>query len=82
MWLAASDHVEALAVTQLSAEDKSCVVVLCAGNDRKRWVHFIALLENYARNEGCKAMTIHARKGWMRVLPDYRLSRVILKKEL
>ncbi len=47
-----------------------------------RWLHLLTPIENWARAEGCDAMRIMGRRGWSRVLPAYRLTRVVLEKEL
>jgi hypothetical protein len=51
-------------------------------DDRRQWLPLIAGLEAYARAEGCAAMRIYGRRGWLKLLPDYRTSRVLLEKEL
>jgi hypothetical protein len=47
-----------------------------------RWLHLLAPIEDWAKSEGCDAMRIMGRRGWGRVLPTYRLTRVVLEKEL
>ena len=48
----------------------------------KLWLHLLDRHREFARAEGCDAMRIIGRKGWARVLKDYRAKRVILEKEL
>jgi len=36
----------------------------------------------FAKAEGCAAIRIHGRRGWAREFPDYRLTRILLEKEL
>jgi hypothetical protein len=87
--------IKAAAVTQLSTVDDArfCTVVACASgrsrpssraktHDRDQWLPLLAGLERYAREEKCKAMRIFGRRGWERVLPDYKPARVLLEKEL
>jgi hypothetical protein len=71
-------------VTQLEEVDgdKYCTIVACAGEDSPRWLHLIARIEAFGKAEGCKAMRIFGRKGWARVLPDYRTHALVLQKEL
>lgn len=80
LWLAASEKIEAIAITQLSGD--VCEIVLCAGDVHSRWVHLIEAIEKYANDENCRATRIIGRNGWKRVLPDYKPVRVILEKEL
>src|SRR5581483_2696838 len=51
-------------------------------SDRVEWLPLIAELEHYARREGCQAMRILGRRGWSRLLPEYRCTRVLLEKPL
>lgn len=80
LWLAASEKIEAIAVTKLCGD--ACEIVLCAGDDVSRWSHLIQAIEKFARDERRKCVRIFARKGWVRVLPDYAQTRVILEKEV
>jgi hypothetical protein len=50
--------------------------------DMARWLDLLAPIEDWASAEGCDAMRIMGRKGWARVLPDYRVKRVVLEKEI
>ena len=71
-------------VTQTSTTEwrKVCTIIAYSGEDRRRWLHLIKAVEDYARIEGCSAVRICGRKGWQRVLKDYRAKRVILEKEI
>jgi hypothetical protein len=76
--------IEAIAVTQLTKinEKKICVIVACSGEGVNEWVPLIAGLEKFAKIEGCKAMRIYGRKGWERLLRDYKAKYVVMDKEL
>jgi hypothetical protein len=76
--------IKAAAVTQLSTihGERFCTIVACGGQRRNEWLSLLADLERYAMAEGCKAMRIFGRRGWERLLPDYKPARVILEKEL
>ena len=63
-------------------ERKTGVNALVAAVDRREWLPLLGALERYARAEGCKAMRIFGRRGWERLLPDYKPARVLLEKEL
>ena len=77
-------RIEAAAVTQLDAANgrKFCTIAACGGRGLKRWRALIGALERFAREEGCTSMRIYGRRGWARVLPDYRLHSIVLEKEL
>jgi hypothetical protein len=85
LWLGwDGQEIVAAAVTELALIHgrKVCTIVACGGRARRRWLHLLAELETFARREGCQATRMYARRGWTRVLPDYRATRVILEKEL
>jgi hypothetical protein len=85
LWIACdARRINAAAITELGAVggERFCTIVACAGADRAQWLPLIAELEDYARREGCKAMRIFGRRGWSRVLPDYKTTRILLEKAL
>jgi hypothetical protein len=85
LWVAADRQaIWAAAVTQLARAngEKLCTIVACGGRERARWLPLKAELERFAKAEGCAAIRIHGRRGWARELPDYRLTRILLEKEL
>jgi hypothetical protein len=85
LWLVwDGQEIVAAAVTELALVQgrKICTIVACGGRERRRWLHLLADLEDFARNEGCQATRLYGRRGWLRALPDYRATRVILEKEL
>ena len=54
-----------------------------AGDERKRWMRLLEILEDYARAEGCAAVSFVGRRGWAPDLPDYRVKRLAAyEKEL
>jgi hypothetical protein len=85
VWLATDgERIRAAAVTELHATEwrKVCVIVACGGNAMRSWLHLIREIEQFAKDEGCAATRIVGRKGWARMLKDYRTKRIILEKEL
>ena len=78
------ETIKAAAVTELSSAngERFCTIVACGGSDRGQWLPLIAELERYAQGEGCKAMRIFGRRGWSKLLPDYRTKRVLLEKDI
>lgn len=61
-------------------DTKICLLVACGG--KGNWPVLIETIEDYARSEGCAITRIYGRRGWLGVLKNYRLSRVILDREL
>ena len=85
LWLAMEDgSVLATAVTKVTTEKdhRLCTIVACGGHDWERWGWMIEGLEQYARAEDCKRIEIAGRPGWLRRLPEYRLAKIVIRKEL
>lgn len=84
LWLAVGEHIEAAAVTEIAETTAGRVLCIVAvgGRDRSRWVHMRAQLEQHGRQAGCVISRIYGRCGWARVMPDYRIARLVLEKEL
>ncbi len=54
-----------------------------AGEDRKRWMSLLAIIEDHARDEGCASVSFVGRRGWAPDLPGYRVKRLAAyEKEL
>lgn len=85
LWLAVdSGSVLAAAVTKVTQEngERLCTIVACAGRDWTKFGRLIAGLEDYARAENCAGIEICGRPGWMRRLPDYRVTKIVIRKRL
>lgn len=85
VWLAVDEiKIWAAAVTSLHAAQnrKFCTIMACGGEDREKWLPLLAELEKFGRDEGCDTMRIYGRRGWARVFPEYKLTRVMLEKRL
>jgi hypothetical protein len=85
LWLAWNGETsKAAAVTELGVAngEKFCTIVACGGHDRGQWLHLIEGLEAYGKAEGCAAIRIYGRRGWLKLLPEYRTTRVLLEKKL
>lgn len=81
LWLAWNgERIEAAATTQLY--NGACILTACSGYQRERWLPLLKRIENYAKQEGCRVMRIYGRKGWRRVLENYRTEYEILEKVL
>jgi hypothetical protein len=84
LWLAISDHVEAAATTHLikTRGKPILIVTACSGAQMDRWLSLRARVESYAKAEGCSRVRLYGRKGWERVLKDYRVEYTIMEKQL
>ncbi len=84
LWFAYGDKVEAATVTQIGTTERSrvCTILACGGRDVSRWLHLIASIEDYARNERCDCVRILGRRGWRRLLKNYTTTKVVLEKKI
>lgn len=85
LWLAVKEsQVLAAMVTELHQTEwrKVCVIVALGGESMDSWLHFTDRIEGFAKAESCSAIRIIGRKGWSKVLGDYRVKQVVLEKEL
>lgn len=57
-------------------------IMFCTGEDSKEWLPLLSLIESHARDNGCGKIEMWARKGWGKKLPDYKLTHVLLEKDL
>lgn len=76
--------IEAAAATTLQQTDagKFCIITACSGSQMMNWLPLISGIETYASNEGCKAVRIFGRKGWLRLLDGYEAKHIVLEKHL
>ena len=62
---------------------KICMVATIAGERMKEWVDETLLeLENWAKVQGCDYMDMYARKGWKKILKEYKEDCIVLRKKL
>jgi len=74
----------AVMVTQIIPYPKKKVlrVIAIAGEDMDRWFHFLPAIEEWAMELGCTSLEAWGRKGWLKVLKDWKCSYHILTKDL
>lgn len=77
-------NIQAIVVTVINIHPcaKDCMIWLCAGKDRKNWIHLLSQIEDWAKAHGCDAMVVRGRSGWEKVMKDYKKTHVILEKKL
>ena len=61
---------------------KMCQVVTIAGERMSDWIEDLYMLENWAKAQGCAYMDMYARRGWKKVLKDYKERCILLRKKL
>ena len=58
------------------------LIHLCGGKDIKEWLDlYMETVEEWAKEKGLGGVEIVGRKGWVKLLPDYTTSRVMIIKE-
>lgn len=82
LWFAWDGTVRGACVTQAIELDCGLVCFVQAMGGDLECLALLSEIEDYARKRGCVAVRIYGRKGWQRVLRDYKAPRVILEKEL
>ena len=62
---------------------KMCRVVTIAGEKLNEWVdEGLLKLEDWAKAQGCAYMDMYARRGWKKVLKEYKEDCILLRKKL
>ena len=85
LWLAWSDEkIYGVAITQMTnyPQYRSLLVLLLSGEDKELWLDRIGIMEDFARENGCKRIEAVTRKGMQKMLPDWKWTNIILRKEL
>lgn len=61
---------------------KEIEYTLTAGDVIPDCLQFLAIIESWAKSQGCQAVTLIGRRGWSRMLPQFEESSVVLRKPL
>jgi len=62
--------------------DKVCRVVTLAGERMKEWIGNLDMVEDWAKEQGCNYLDMYGRRGWIKVLPNWKEDSVLLRKKL
>lgn len=85
LWVVWDGKVAAVLATELFFEasgQKNARAVFVGGREMAKWAHLIGDLEDWARHEGCARFEMIISKGIARHFPDYKLTHVLLEKDL
>ena len=77
--------VESAVITEIAAypRKKICRYFLAGGNNLDNWLIPIQeTIEQFAKKNGCKAIEVAGRKGWLRKLKGYKQKIYLMSKEL
>jgi GNAT superfamily N-acetyltransferase len=82
LWLAVDDDARVCGAGVTELDGDACVIVAWGSDDQERCAPLLATIEQFARDEGCKAVRIYGRAGWQRRLTEYRLKAIIMERPL
>ena len=85
LWIALEEK-ELLAsmVTQIVTYPRKRVlrIISISGDDMYKWIDYIPTVEDWALSLGCTSLECWGRKGWLKVLKDWKCSYHIITKDL
>ena len=85
LWIAVEDgNIIASMVSQVVPYPRKRVlrIISIGGEDMDKWIDNLPLVEEWALEMGCTALECWGRKGWLKVLTDWKCSYHILTKDL
>ena len=87
LWIATepdSDSVVAAMTIQYAyfPKYKMCRIVTIAGQRMNEWIGDMYMLENWAKTQGCDYIDMYARRGWKKMLKEYKEDCILLRKKL
>lgn len=84
LWVAVKeDKVKAAAIGEITQYPlMKCCGLTVAGEEMEEWKIFIANIEKWAKDRGCKAMRLIAREGWQKILKEYQKTNIVLEKTI
>lgn len=63
--------------------NKVCRVVTIGGERMNEWMEEgLTKVEGWATTQGCNYIDMYGRRGWIKVLPDWKEDSVLLRKRL
>jgi len=85
LWIALEEK-ELLAsmITQIVTYPRKNVlrIISISGDDMYKWIDYIPTIEDWALSMGCTSLECWGRKGWLKVLKDWKCSYHIITKDL
>lgn len=83
LWIVHDGSIRCAVVTKLEATQRSkvCVIVAIGGNAGPN-LALLSGIEQYAKAEGCDCVRWVGRKGWKRMLPEYREVGVVMERRI
>ena len=85
LWIAV-DNGELIAsmVTQVIPYPRKQVlrIISIGGKSMDKWMQFLPIIEDWALTVGCTSLEAWGRKGWLKILKDWKCSYHIITKDL
>lgn len=86
LWVAVEGEMRMIGagVTQLVLGEnrRVCEIVAWGADDQQKCAPLLEIIHEYARAEGCHATRLFGRKGWARMLKDYKIRALVMEKVL
>jgi hypothetical protein len=80
-----SRQVDAICIVEIYREMsglKTMAIKICTGARAHAWVHLVDEIAAEAKRQGCGKLIAIARKGWAKHLADFKLTHVMLERDL
>ncbi len=84
-WDVEKKIVKVVAFTELYTELSGLRVAsirFLSGRERSEWLDLLPILEERMAGADVQMMEVWARRGWLRELPEYKMTHVLLEKDL
>ena len=85
LWIAEDDNgIFAMMLTEFVKYPRKKVmrIVSIGGSEMNRWMKYFPALEAAALSVGCTGFEIFGRKGWLKILKDWKCSYHVLTKDI
>ena len=85
LWIATENNgLHSIMVTQIAVypQKKVLKIISMAGSEFSRLYEFNDMVESFAIKTGCSGMELWGRKGWKKLLPDWKSDYIVFTKEL
>ena len=85
LWIVADDkEIIAALVTQIITypQKKVLRLVSLAGEDFNKFKHFLDMVQSFAIRKGCTALELWGRKGWKKLLPEWKSEYIVYTKDI
>ncbi len=85
LWIVAEDkEIIAALVTQIITypQKKVLRLVSLAGEDFNKFKHFLDMVQSFAIRKGCTALELWGRKGWKKLLPEWKSEYIVYTKDI